>query len=829
TLYSALFGSVPLDVPVMYATHQNDSLASISALEQYSQYNLTPTLLAENNSDVWLNPGADLVAPNRPYVTHDGYTLNQIATEWRCTVVGIATANHGTQNILKAGNTITINKIPYTVASTDTFDSVVTAFGQQGVALTVDELAQAIQNMPSVFIDGVTIEITDIVAQEGDSATQPPYTTHDKMSLAQIASELNRSVIGLAIANHNIPGILQQGVTLKAFNGTAQVGANDTFDSMAAALSSKAGQPVTVADVAVMNQNLSGIFNDGVSVQVTQQGDSFASLSQFYEANGFSVDGLAQSNSQLLDIFAAGTALFIGSNPVPAQSSDTLSSYAQNNNVTIAQLAAYNSKAAFVSGVKLDIPYLVTNASQSQYSIYVAAQGDTLAGIAAKFPSGSPAVLAELNQDLQGLFAPLQPITTSGKTVTTGTGDTFNSIIAKFSTEGVTLSLDQLASIIASQSDLLETKGVWITPPMAAANGGGASQNTLSGLAAKYNLDPVMLAQANAAAQGFLAGGVTLTFEGQTVVTNSNDTFNSLVTRFNQLGVTATVSTLATAFEDVNNLLNPASMVVPLPAATSVEVSITPDFSQPIFELIVDVAMRRNPAFVDPDFIDVTSVSQSITPVSPEPDPSGNGVGLSLTEFAASFQQAMPGLYVATGEATGEFDSTAARKIWVVNFGNSTGQQFNYKFAGANNLIYFAVPPLSTSLISGEAQIKPYVSGQGLSDDAKTVTFQSVDLDVWASTFLDAVDLFLSPSYAVPAYNLDAQHTAYDNVVSQKGTIATAIKNKVEQVLQNSSSPDPDALTDAQATLEQALLVELANAYAVNSLVQVPVTISAGS
>lgn len=827
-LYSALFGSAPLDVPVMYATHQNDSLASISALAEYEQYDLTPTLLATNNAATSLNPGADLVAPNRPYVTHDGYTLNQIATEWRCTVDGIATANHGTQNILKAGNIITINKVPYTVLSSDTFDSVVTAFGNQSVALTVTELAQAIQNMSSIFIDGVTLEITDIVAQEGDNSTQPPYTTQNKMSLAQIASQLNRSVIGIALANHNIPNILKQGITLKAFGASAQVGANDTFDSMASALSSASHQPVTVADVAVMNQNLSGIFIDGVSIQVTQPGDSFASLTAAYGANGFSIDGLAQSNSQLMNIFAAGTALFIGVNAVLPESSDTLSDYAQNNNVSISQLATYNSQAAFVAGASLDIPYLVTNASQSQFSIYVAVSGDTLASIAAKFPSGSASVLAALNQDLQGLFAQGQPITASGQSVTTEAGDTFDSIISKFAAAGVTLSLDQLASLIASQDELLEPKGVWITPPMVAANG---NQNTLSGLAAKYNLDAGMLAQANAAVQGFLASGVTLVFEGQSVVTNANDTFNSLVNRFTQLGVTATVSTLATTFQDVNGLLDPSSLVVPLPAATSLEVSITPNFSQPIFELIVDVAMRRNTDYVDPDFANVTSVSKSITPVSPEPDPSasGNGVGLSLTEFARSFQQAMPRLYVATGEGTGEFDSSSARKIWAVNFGNSTGQQFNYKFAGATELVYFAVPPLSTSLISGQAQINPYVSGQGLGDDPKTVMFQSVDLDVWASMFLDAVDLFLSPSYVVPAYNLDPEHTAYKNVVSQKETLATAIKNKVEQVLQNSSSPDPDALADAQATLEQALLVELGSAYSVNSLVQAPVTISAGS
>jgi len=836
-LYSALFGSASLNVPVMYTTVQGDSLSSISSLSQYKPYNLTPTLLAENNSTVALNPGADLAAPNRPYLTHDGYTLQQIAEEWRCTVEGIAEANHDTPNIIRQGNTITISGASYTTTLTDTFDSIVTAFGNQGVALTISELADAIAQMvPNIFIDNVTLTITDIVIQQGDNSTQPSYTIKDSSSLAEIAAQLTRSVIGIALANHNIPGILSQSVNLSAFGASVPVGPTDSFDSIAAALSTAAGQPVTVPDVAVQNQNLAGMFAQGAQLQTTQQGDSFGSLATVYASNGFAVDTLATSNSGLQNIFASGTAIFIATNPVAAEESDTLASYARNNQVSTAQLATYNSQAVFVTGATLDIPYLVTNTSEAQYATYTAQASDTLQEIAGKYATGSPSLLATLNQDLQGLFATGQTITdpTSQKSVTTQASTTFNSIIAGFASQGVTLSLDQVATIVASQTKLFEQDGVWITPVMQAANSSGGTENTLTGLAAKYNLNAMQLGQANAAVQGFLAKNVTLTFEGQTVVTQSNDTFNSLVNRFNELGLTTDVPTLVTAFENVNNLLNPSSLVVPLPATTETTVSISPDFNDPVFELTVDVVMRRNTDYIDPDFAQVASVATARTAISPEPDPTSsgaNGSGLSLTEFATMFQQAMPGLFVATGQSGGEFDSLSSRRMYAVNFGYSVGKQINYQFASGSDLQYFAVPPLSTSLISGQANITPYVSGQGMVGTAQQMKFQSVDLDVWAQTFLATVDLFLSPSYAVPAYKLGLPGspplvTAYDNVITQKQTLASAISQQVEYILQTDGSPDPNALTDARATLEQALLVELGSAYSVNSLVQAPVSIT---
>src|SRR5207248_2291955 len=128
-----------------------------------------------------------------------------------------------------------------------------------------------------------------------------------------------------------------------------------------------------------------------------------------------------------------------------------------------------------------------------------------------------------------------------------------------------------------------------------------------------------------------------------------------------------------------------------------------------------------------------------------------------------------------------------------------------------------------TALISDTASITPYVSGVGLSGTPVSMTFQSIDLDAWASAFLEAVDLFLSPSYAVPAWAQDAADFA--TIVTAKRTLANAISVRVRPILGTSPAP-PAALADAQAALLQAMFVRLSTAYSVNSLAQVPVSVT---
>lgn len=690
-----------------------------------------------------------------------------------------------------------------------------------GVAEGIDPLTLAIQNAAVALNAGIDI-----------TTPNRPYTTHTGDSLQRIAQAWRCTVAGIVQANHDTQGIIAQSVSFTAGGQTCTTGATDSFDTIVEAFAAK-GVTVTLAELALANQWTAGVFVESVALTITDliaaAGDSLSSLSAAYAADGFTVSALAGANSGTPNLYAPGTALFIKLEaPLhPPATGDTLAAFALNNGVTPDELAQYNGTATVVAGAALAIPYLVSYNTAGGYSTYVAGRSDTLGGIAAKYPNTPAAALAALNQDIEGLLAPGQPITAPGgsQQVTTTPASTFHSLLAAFAALGVTLTLDQLAQAIAPLPDLVQVGGVWLCPPISAATPG----NSLAGLAGVYGIDPVTLATANAAVQGVIAAGAPVHYPGaQPLTATAYDSFNSLVARLAAQGVQTTVAQLATAVQSTPGLINPTAAVLPPPAATSITVPITPRFATPIFPLSVDLVMRRDPALIDPDFVGVTSVQTARTPIAPVVDPAAGSAAdapLSLTAFAAAFETVFPGLHVATGAAMAEFDPATARRLWVVNFGSLIGQPVSYQFQGGATQ-YYGLPPLSTALISGSAPIQPYVSGTGLSGPAQPTTFQSIDLDSWAQTFLAAVDQLLSPAYALPAYSSDPAHAGFEAVVAAKAALAAAIKARVQPILgSGGAAAAPEVVSEA---LEQALLVQLSAAYSITSLIETPVAVTSG-
>jgi hypothetical protein len=182
-------------------------------------------------------------------------------------------------------------------------------------------------------------------------------------------------------------------------------------------------------------------------------------------------------------------------------------------------------------------------------------------------------------------------------------------------------------------------------------------------------------------------------------------------------------------------------------------------------------------------------------------------------------------LFVATGAPPAEGDSQNASTFWAVNLGNAAGPQLTYQFDGPATE-YFSLPPLSTSLESGTVNIMPYVSGQipPFTGPKQAQNFKAVDMDVWLETFLQSIDLFLSPAYVVPAYAINPDTVT--GVIEDKKTLAHKLAQLVTWVLQ---APQKTSLDDAQAAMYQALLMQLSNAFTVDTLVQVPVTVTSST
>jgi LysM repeat protein len=771
---------------------------------------ITPFAMFARSAYVFLNALNQLTA-----VAAAGASVSSLASTYQVTAAQLFAANSSQLYSTLFGTTVLSVPKTYTTVENDTLNSIVAQFSSAPYNLTVTILAT---NNSTVPLDA-----------GADLRAPSRRTTASKSdSLSSIAVAMQASPASIASANASLP-ILQGTVTFTVGTQSYTTSDGDTFINVAAKIGA------TVAAVADANQYTTGIFVDQSALTITDvvvaSGDSLQTLAAQFASSGFTVAGLATANETMSNFFAPGTSLIIGTNPnvtVPA-ADDTLDTFATANSAGIDQLATYNSSASFLSAAQISIPGLVAGASSLPYSIYPAVSSDTLGGIASKFTNATADTIATLNADLPGLLAGGETVTdtTSGKSVTTQDGDTFNSIIARFQSEQtVTVTLAQLAADVSSQQNLLVGDALWITPPMLAANSGTQPANSLAGFAAQFNLDPVGVATANAASQGFLQPQISFTAQfaiGSSTVsvpitTGTNETFNSLVTKVANAGYTVTIAEVANAVLTVASLLNPSAVAVPLVSPVAASQTVTPSFTETIFPISVTLVTNRNTRWVDPDFADVTSVYTSSYSVSAQslPDDDGN---LNIEAFAKSLQDAIPGIAVATGQADGT-PGNAPVTIWGVNFSSSISTPVALTFGEASSVQFFALPPLSTSLLSGTFNIQPYITGSGLGA-AVSQTFQAVDLDVWLNTFLSAIDLVLSSSYAVPGYSLSP--TAIESLIGCKADLALYVSQRVEYVLSGASS---GSLADAQTALYQAMLNQLSNAITVNTLVQVPVTVS---
>ena len=678
-------------------------------------------------------------------------------------------------------------------------------------------------------------------------------------SLASLAQSCQCSVSGLAVSNATAP--LTDGLQISVA-GIGITTSGDNFNSLVTKFTA-AGLSVTIPEIAIANQTVvktlpdktvTGIFQLPVTLTVNDvvplADDSLGKLQARF---GFTIQTLAEDNVNLANLYATGTSLYIGAGqsvPTPGDGV-TLAQFAADNNVPLSALGlalydaskstdppAVNSNVIVAATAQLTIPATVTNTGADRHAPYRALSTDAdIAAIAAKFAGNDPGLLGTLNVDLPGLFSANATVHTanSTSTVTTEESSTFASLVKAFAGLNVTVTSESLAHDNAATQNLVRPSGLWLCPAMIAmaANDG---KDTLAGIAMRYGIvtpdgkpDVACVARTNAAVLGFIAPGVTLNYEGKQWVTKARDTLNALIGIFTEPGGNPpSIDDLAEAFAGV--ALVPANaLILPCEVESAVSVTIVPTFKAPIVRLGVTVTESRSSDWIAEDFKSVASVSSSTFDVPPQTSTGdADGQVLSLDAFATAVEEAIPGVRVATGDPVIETDDASQRRLWLVNFGWAGSSPISFQFRDASFARSFAIPPLSTSLVSGTASVTPYVSGQGLSGVAQPLTFAAIDLDVWGSQFLSAMDLMLSPAYAVPASQVSPAD--FQTIMAAKRTLAASIAGCVQYVMDDGEPGeygDPDARrAEAIATMQQELLVNLSSAYSINSLVQVGVDVT---
>jgi LysM repeat protein len=730
---------------------------------------------------------------------------------------------------------IAVPQMYATIAS----DSLATILAKNsGYGLTAATLAEKNQDVP--LNPGADLQAQTRTVHATERPTKPPTPA----SLGDVAAAAHASAAAIAGANATTAGLLVTGAVLTL--GTTSYTTAGSADTLANAAAKLRG---TVQQVAAANVDVplfvadAPLSVDRVLVAAPDPtasppfpGDTLRSLAAIDGVG--TVDSLATTNEALPDLFATATSLLIGTSQTPKapEPGDSLAAFAARNGVTLDALAGANAggagaTATFATGATITIPAALENSSTAQFCTYSAPAGTDVQKIADLFGS-TPAAIVALNPDLPGLLAATQTVidSTSGKSVTTAQDDTFASLVAKFAAAGAAVTLDQLAADVAGQPSLVAQGGLWICPPMRGDAHGANTDGSLTGLGKAYDADATALALANAATLGVLATSVGVTVGGVAYTTQQDDTLNSLVNRFASLGVTTSLADVVAAALDVPGLVAPGAAVLPVPPPSPADsVTIAPHFGSAVFQLAVNLVEARDPTLADPDFAGTESVVSSTLAIPPDPDPGGDASTLALTAFANALETAIPGLKVATGDPAAEEDPASATAVWAVNLCEVSAEAsagapppepaIGYLFEPASTA-YYALPPLSSSLMSGDVDVKPYVSTKEPPfGDPESQTFRGVDLDGWLDTFLDAVDLFLSPAFAVPGYALKPTETTA--VIAAKDVLARHISDRVKPVLEGSSGVD----ADARDALYESMLTQLSTAFTVDTLVQVPVKV----
>jgi LysM repeat protein len=787
-------------------------------------------------------------------------TLSAISDVFHTDVGTLADANGNLSAPALFGASASLN-IPlyYRFKAGDTFDKI------------VKELAESTGQDPAQLLEFMAVRNRDVEMLNGTpliAKTRQITINNNDVNLASVdaisSSQFVAVVDGaagpiLGMANANSKQILTKGIMLSLDGALLEVGDQESLLDVA----KRFGEDATVEAVAVSNGTVQRFFATGDTLSlpnyVVQPGDTLEGIAEkIGPANPpppvdfGKVIQLLTDNTLSRDLYSAGTMLYYGSLEYAVQKDDTLASIAEQFAITIQDLGIRNADLLLEPDQVVRIPFLV-DSSGVQFSTYRADAADTFDNIAALYPQWSNGVadLAEFNIGVPALFNPRHPITIDGSGPITPTfDDTFASLALKFN-----LGVPEFARKVGPMSGVVRKNAVFYAPAMESRDG-----ETLEALSARFRASRSEFADSNASIYGLLAPGQSVSVAGYSAVVLAGDTFTSLAEKINALRAADALPPYVRPSDIGNsnpNLKLRASKVASPVRAATVAYNATTDYTAAIRPVTVNFTIGRSPALVDPEFKAAASVftaSSLVTakPFDPAAEQSGADPLLSLRAFAEDFEDALAGFKLGTGAANNyredsqsaacgktiassmaleaEPDPLANRELWAVNLGANgpANKRFNYA-AQPGERYFYALPPLSNKLwdSNGEIPLKEYVSGQGLTGEQKR-HFQAVDVDLWARDFLAAMDKFLTPEYAVPAYAQDLQDgtTHFTDIVTAKGNLAEAIKDDLQPILQPASGTGD--LDSAKEAFYQQLLVELSAGYGIDAVAQYPFLVTSG-
>jgi LysM repeat protein len=252
-----------------------------------------------------------------------------------------------------------------------------------------------------------------------------------------------------------------------------------------------------------------------------------------------------------------------------------------------------------------------------------------------------------------------------------------------------------------------------------------------------------------------------------------------------------------------------------------------------IIPLSLGLELSRPPLLVTPmvaALVDGTSVT---SPILPLPDAQTISKQSGYATFAADFEATFKKTgtwFMRVGAGLAKPDDTVngrAQTLWAVRLQDpaSKSPSSGIAYTIAPTPTYYAPKPLARSLTSTAVKVDTKFESDGSLSHPQTLNLNGIDANVLFETCLKAIDQFLSPTYATPAYLvLATQFTdplskgPLANILKNKELLASAIASTVTPVLEPNLGTSA-TLAAAREKLHQALLNELAPAYALSAVV----------
>ena len=683
----------------------------------------------------------------------------------------------------------------------------------------------------------------------------------DGLPLAELAHRLNITAASLVTANRARAALLTPGFVFVAQGVEVEVpasgepGADATLDDIALAFRNN-GVPFDAVMAAVANAGTPGMFRPGVAFVVDRQIIA-AGWTLADNTTGVPVATLAAVNIGTVDLFPAGTPLFLKATAVTNLATAPLGATARTYAIEPGDLLRHNASLAPVApaadeSAGLPIPGLAAlPIDPGRLRIpYRIRAGQVMTAIASLFLSAAPSgsdvspeqALTEANRALPGTIAGGRTITVAGQALPTQAGDSFDAVMARASPP---VTIAEFAAAIAPDTQALAGNALLLCPPAKLAPNGAVSPDELT---AAYGLDATLVLSANAATQGVIVAGVPLkpspVAKQPTVTTAAADSMNAIVRRFASAGIAVTIGDIVRANRTVGFLAPGAALLLP-PADTALTAIFgasgwqLPDV---IFPLRSWATLERNANLVDPAFRGTTDAPgpavRASSPIaaarSAAPERQEDGA-VTLDIFAAAIETAIPGLKLATGRVLSAERDPAPTDIWAVSFVDQIGISEVKITAPATvpgvdgpQPLSFALRPLSNTLESETGvEIKTLDPATGLWGPAQTYDYQGIDLEVWARAWLGGMDLICTAPYAAPAYTVAAGPLG--RLLAAKKLLACAVADGLSPILvvqENSGGTiGGNPWKAAREVLYQRLLARLGVAYDTTAILQFNATV----